>query len=87
MDIQVLLLVILLLLTINLIVVGVYIIAVLKDFRKVVSRLNSVLETVQGVTEKVSFPVMSLTGIMAGLTSGIKFLDAIKGKKKDSEEE
>lgn len=87
MDIQVLLLIILSLLTINLVVVGVYIIVVLKDLRRTVNKMDTVLSTVQDVTDKVSLPIMSLSGLAAGVSSGLKMFDAIRSLKKNEEDD
>ena len=87
MDIQVVLVVILSLLTINLIVVGIYVIMVLKEFRETVRKMNKVLDTVQSVSDSVAAPITNISGMMAGLTSGLKVFSAIKSFKSNRKEE
>ena len=86
MDVQVALVVILSLLTVNLVVVGVYIVMVLKEFRETVRKLNAVLSSVQTVADSVVNPVTSLSSLFSGVTSGIKMFSAIKSIRKRKEE-
>ena len=54
MDIQTILLIILLLLSINLILVGVYLVIVLKDVRGLIKKTSSFLDTAQSSFSKLS---------------------------------
>jgi uncharacterized protein YoxC len=73
---QITLIVVLVLLAINLIVVGVYLFLVLKDFRQTVHKANAVLDNVQTVTDAVSSPAATIAGIISGVTQSV---GAIKG--------
>jgi hypothetical protein len=89
MDIQTVLIVVLILLTINLIAVGVYVVLILKEFRETVKKANSVLDNVHNVTNVVANPITSLAGIIAGVTQGVKAIKSISSlfDDKDKEEE
>ncbi len=54
MDIQTILLIILLLLSINLILVGIYLVIVLKDVRNLIKKLSGFLDTAQDSFSKLS---------------------------------
>jgi hypothetical protein len=88
MDLQVILIFILALLTINLLIVGFYVILVLKEFRETIKKSNSVLDNVQSVTDAVSNPITSLVGVVTGVVEGIKTVKSVtslidNGKKED----
>ncbi len=90
MDIQTILIFILALLTINLIVVGIYVILVLKDFRETIHKANGVLDNVHNVTGLVGNPVTTIAGILAGVTKGVKAMREISsliGSKNNEEDE
>lgn len=87
MDIQIILIVILAILTINLIAVGIYVILVLRDFRETVKKANEVLDNVHQVTDIVANPITTIAGIIAGVTKGVRAVKAIsslvEGKDED----
>ena len=87
MDVQLVLLVTLSLLTINLVVVGIYVIMVLREFRDTMKKLNGFLDTVQTVTDSVTAPISTLSNVFAGVTSGLKVLNAFKSLKREQKEE
>lgn len=85
MDIQIVLVFILALLSINLIVVGVYLILVLKEFRETIKKANSVLDDVQSLSNVVSNPLTLLTGFMSAVVQGynaVKSINTIRGDHK-----
>ena len=77
MDLQVILIFILALLTINIIIVGVYVIIVLKELRVTIKKSNEVLDNVHSVTNAVSNPITSLVGIVSGVVEGFKAVKSI----------
>lgn len=90
MDIQSILIFILALLTINLIVVGVYVVLVLKEFRETLKKANMVLEDVHDVTDAVSNPVTTIAGIISGLSQSVKAVKSISSlidSKKEEKDE
>ena len=87
MDIQIILIVILAILTINLIAVGVYVILVLRDFRETVKKANEVLDNVHQVTDIVANPSTTIAGIIAGVTKGVRAVRAISSLVEKDEEE
>lgn len=89
-DIQTILIFILGILTINLIIVGVYVILVLKEFRHTIKKANHVLENVNGFTDAVTNPIATIAGIISGVTESVKAVKQISSlidKKENKEEE
>lgn len=91
MDTQTLLVLILLLLTINVLFVGVYIVLVLKEVRGSVLKVNRILDTFSDLSAAVSRPIVGLSGAVEGFAEGLKIFRAVKNikkmVKKGSEEE
>ena len=85
MDFQIVLLIILSLLTINLVVVGIYVIMVLKEFRVTIKKMNSVLDDAPEITDSIAGPITAISSIATGLTQGLKVLTAFKFLKKDKD--
>ena len=88
MDLQTVLIVILVILTINLIGVGIYVILILKEFRETVRKANHVLDNVGDVTDVVVNPITSLAGVITGVTQSVNAVKAISSlfDKKEKEE-
>lgn len=89
-DIQTVLIFILGILTINLIIVGVYVILVLKEFRHTIKKANHVLENVNGFTDAVTNPIATIAGIISGVTESVKAVKQISSlidKKEEKEDE
>lgn len=89
MDIQVVLVFILAILTVNLIFVGFYVILVLKEFRETIKKSNEVLDNIHEVTNTVANPITSLVGVVNGVVEGFKAVRTITSlgdlHKKDGE--
>ena len=79
MDIQLLLVFILSLLTVNLIIVGVYVVLVLREFRQTLKKANGVLDDVESITNAVTNPLSALSGIFAAILEGAKVVKSIRG--------
>ncbi len=77
MDIQVILIFILAILTVSLVVVGFYVVLVLKEFRNTVRKTNSVLDNVRTVTNTVSNPISAITSLVTGIAQGFKTVKSI----------
>jgi hypothetical protein len=93
-DVQLVLIVILALLTINLLIVGVYVVLVLKDLRTTISKTNDVLDNVNTVAESagtmsqaISNPVTSIAGfantVASGFTAAKSISSLIHGNRDD----
>jgi prophage DNA circulation protein len=77
MDLQTVLILILILLTINLIAVGIYVLLVLKEFRETVRKANMVLDDVHEVTDAVANPITTIAGIFSGVTQSVNAVKSI----------
>jgi hypothetical protein len=97
MDItQVALFVVIVVLTILFVALGVQVFFILRDFRKTVTKANKVLDNTEVITQSVSTPLSSLSGLSAGLKTISPLIGLFKkiilkdenGKKKgdDSDE-
>jgi uncharacterized protein YoxC len=71
MDFQLVLILILSVLTVNLVVVGFYIIVTLKDFRTTLSKMNAVLDDTSSIVHGIANPLTLLSGLVSGLTNVI----------------
>ncbi len=87
MDIQIVLVIILAILTLNLVIVGIYVVMILKEFRETIKKMNGMLDTISIVTESVATPITNLSGLLGSVTSGMKFFNAITSFKKRREED
>jgi heme/copper-type cytochrome/quinol oxidase subunit 2 len=86
MDIQVILVFILALLTVNLIVVGVYVVLVLKEFRETLKQANVVIGDVRSISSVVSNPITLVSGFVTALVKGYQATKSIRSIR-DSEDE
>ena len=77
MDIQTILVFILAILTINLIILGIYLILVLKEFRDTVKKANYVLDNVHEFTDHFSNPITTIAGIVSGVNESVKVIKGI----------
>lgn len=72
MDIQFAFVILVALLTGSAIVVSVYVIFVLKDFRGTIQKASDILDDAQKVTGAVKSPIVSIMSIADGIVRGIK---------------
>ncbi len=91
MDIQVILIFILALLTINLVVVGVYVVLVLKELRETIRRANGILDNATSLTGFLSNPLSAFSGILEAVMKGYKAVQearavrSIRGEEEDDD--
>lgn len=79
MDIaQIALFTVIVVLTILLLVLGIQVFIILREFRKTVSKANKVLDNTSVITQSVSSPLSSLSGIAAGIKTITPFLNIFK---------
>lgn len=79
MDIaQIALVIVIIILTILLLALGVQVFFILREFRKTVFKANKVLDNTNVITESVSTPISSLSGIAAGIKTGASFINLFK---------
>jgi len=78
MDVQLAFVILVALLIGAAIVVSVYVIFVLKDFRLTIQKANSILDDAQEVTDSVKRPVNSIMSLVDGAVRGIKVAKSVK---------
>ena len=78
MDVQLAFVILVALLTGAAIIVSVYVIFVLKDFRLTIQKANSILDDAQEVTDSVKRPVNSIMSLVDGAVRGIKAAKSVK---------
>lgn len=79
MDIaQIALFVVIIVLAILLLALGIQVFFILKDFRKTVLKANKVLDNTNIITESVSAPMSSLSGIVSGIKTAAPLIGLFK---------
>lgn len=85
---QIALFIVIIVLAILLLALGVQVFFILKEFRKTVSKANKVLDNTNVITQSVSTPLSSLSGLAACVKSGTSVVSFIKKLiSKDEDEE
>ncbi|KKT45708.1 MAG: hypothetical protein UW36_C0001G0006 [candidate division WWE3 bacterium GW2011_GWA2_44_16] len=72
MDVQLAFVILIALLTGSAIVVSVYVVFVLKDFRGTLKKTNAILDDTKTVTDSVKSPIVTVMGIADGIARGIR---------------
>lgn len=85
MNTNLLLIIVLSLLTINFVLVSVFVVLILKELRKIGQKANLVLEDIHAVTNTVSKPVGTLVGIISSVAEGVKAVNSIRNIKENSD--
>lgn len=78
MDIQSILVFILALLTINLIIVGVYVVMVLKELRVTIKKANDIMDNVESVSSIVTNPLSLISGFINAAVDGYKAVQEVR---------
>lgn len=78
---QIVLFLVIVLLAILLIVLGVQVFFILREFKKTLSKANRVLDNTNSITESVSGPVSMLSTLAMGLKTGASLANIFKKKK------
>lgn len=73
-------------LTIILSLVGIQIIFVLKEFRKIFEKTNMILDETHDFTSRVSHSLDSFSGTLEGVKAALSIIGLLKKKKKEEEE-
>jgi uncharacterized protein YoxC len=71
MDFQLVLILLLSVITVNLVVVGFYIIVTLKDFRQTLSKMDSVMDDTSSIIHGIANPLTLISGLVATLSKAI----------------
>jgi len=77
-TIQLVLLLAIVILAVFLLVLGIQVYFILKDFRKTVGKLNRVLDNTESITSNISKPIDNLSSLAAGFHGGGSIVTAIK---------
>lgn len=75
---QVILIAVIVLLTVLLVVLGIQVYFILREFKRTVSKANKVLDNMGIITQSVSAPISSLSGIAAGIKTGTAIIGFLK---------
>ncbi|MFA6982295.1 MAG: hypothetical protein WC243_04745 [Patescibacteria group bacterium] len=86
MNTDLLLIIVISLLTMNLLLVGVFVALLLKDMRKLLQKSGLILDDVHAVTGIASKPVGILLSIMSGLMEGVKVVNSVRNERRSSKE-
>lgn len=80
-----LLVVVVSILSILLVIVGVQVILILKQFKETLSHVNGTLKEVDDIVALISHPLEGLGDTLAGIKSGLKFAETFVSWLKDRE--
>jgi len=84
MDYNLMLVLIFSILTVNLKVVGIYIIATLRDLRNTLNKLNSVLDDTSSIVHSIANPLTFLTSMVTAITKAVstsKSITSLRGER------
>lgn len=68
---QILLLTVVVIITVLMVVIGIYIVLVLRDFRKTIKYINSILGETEKITHTLGQPATGFLSLLKGLSEGI----------------
>lgn len=74
---QTLLVVVIVVLTVILSVIGVQVVLLLKETRRSLSRVNDLLDSVEGLVDKLSHPTQSFSNLLSGVKQGVQIFESI----------
>lgn len=83
---QTALFIVIIVLTILLVVLGIQVFFILREFRKTIQKTNMILDEAQEITESISEPINSFSAILTGFKTGAAFIEMFTGKKKKEKE-
>lgn len=83
MDYNLLLVLIFSILTVNLVVVGFYIIATLRDLRVTLNKLNSVIDDTSSIVHSIANPLTFLTSMVTAISKAISSSKSITSLRGD----
>lgn len=89
-PIQILLTVVITTLTVLLVIIGIEVFQILKEFKKMMEKVNLMMDDVHRVTKSIADPIEEASGFIMGLKRGVNFFKAISRlleKDKDEEDE
>ncbi len=69
-------------LTILLLILGIQVFFILKEFRKTLAKANKVLDDTGLITESVSVPISNLSSVVTGIKAGTLLANILNLKKK-----
>ena len=72
MDFNLILILILSIITINLLVVGFYIVVTLKDFRETLKKMNAVLDDTGSIVHNIANPLNMVGGLVSAVVDAFK---------------
>lgn len=78
---------VILVLTILLIVLGIQVFFILREFRKTIEKTNKVLDDTGTITKSVSGPISSLSSLTMGLKTGASIARLFNKKKQHRKDE
>ena len=78
MDNSILLILIVATLSLNLLLVGFYLVLVLNDFRTTLKKINTLLDTTSETADSVARPIQNVSHIAEAFTSGLEAVKIVK---------
>ena len=83
---QILLLGVVIILSFLLLILGIQVFLILREFKKTISKINRILDDAATLTESISAPIENFSSILTGIKTGVSLMNMFKGKKKQKDE-
>lgn len=88
-PIQILLTVVISTLTVLLVIIGIEVFQILKEFKKMMEKVNQMMDDTRRVTKSIADPVEEASGFIMGLKKGVSFFKVVSRlfEKEDEKDE
>lgn len=83
---QILLISVVTILTIILAIIGIHIVFILQEMRKMLEKMNKMLDDAGVITGGVSKSFSGMSGVMAGFKTGLSLMNVFSKKKEEKDE-
>ncbi len=79
---QILLLSVVIILSFLLLILGIQVFLILKEFRRTIGKVNRILDDAAALTESISSPIENFSSVLGGIKTGLSLVSMFKGKKR-----
>ncbi len=84
---QIILFLVIIVLTLLLLILGIQVFFILREFRETISKTNKVLDDAGQISESVSAPLSNMSTLLAGLKTGASIANIFKNSSKKKHHE
>jgi hypothetical protein len=80
---QIIIVAVITILTIILAIVGIQVVFILQEIKRSLTKVNNIVDDVEGVTSKIAESTSSVSGMMVGLKTALSLLGSFNRKKNE----